>query len=294
MIGMTGFGSAVRECRGFQVSARIHGVNHRALDLVFRLPDEARGCEPALRERLVAAARRGRCELVVAVHRSAPAPSATVAIRSELVSALHESARALIESGIVRAELSLGDLIRNPALVSIGQAAAELEPEEVATLLAAFAEALEAFAATRGEEGARTERSLRAILTDLDRLEAAIAGVIPGAHARLQTALRGRLEEISSGAHSVDPERWVHEAALLAEKADVREEAERFAAHLDALRAALDLPHAIGRRLDFLGQELLRELNTMAAKCRDVELVQLALEARLLCEQIREQAQNVE
>lgn len=293
MIGMSGFGSGSSEARGTHVSVRIHGVNHRTLDLVFRVPDETRHLESALRERLVAAARRGRCEVAIALQRSPAASAGGIAVRSELVSALVEAARPLIEAGVVRADLTLGDLLRHPALVTVDKALVGLDPAEDGVVLAAFDEALAAFAATRIEEGARTERSLRAILSDLDGLQAAIGLAIPAAHARLSAALRGRLAELSS-ALEMDEERLLHEAALLAERSDIREEAERFAAHLDALRLALSGPEVVGRRLDFLGQELVREINTMSAKCRDVELVRLALEARLMCEQIREQAQNVE
>jgi uncharacterized protein (TIGR00255 family) len=89
-------------------------------------------------------------------------------------------------------------------------------------------------------------------------------------------------------------DRWLHEAALLAEKGDVREEVDRLAAHLVELGRMLRDDDGGGRRVDFLAQELLRELNTLGAKCREVGVVRTALRARLLCEQIREQAQNVE
>lgn len=292
MIGMTGFGEAAAESGGLQLSVKVHGVNHRYLEVFVRSPDELRFAEARVRERVAAVARRGRCEVAISVRRPR-APTARAEIDAEAVQALHRAAQPLIAAGLLRSEMSLGDLLRQPALVRIEASQTVWTEEDEALLEKVVDAAVGAFAASRALDGEKSRRALEAIVKELEAVAASLRDFAPAAAARLAQQLRGRFSELARET-SWSEERWLHEAALLAEKADVREELARFEGHLRELADLIRSGTGGGRRIDFLAQELLRELNTLAAKCRDLELVQAALTGRLLCEQIREQAQNVE
>lgn len=294
MIGMTGFGEATREKDGVQIAVRLYGVNSRQLDLQFRLPDALRHLEAGLRARLVAEIRRGRCEVGVSVRFNEEGGAPRVEIREELVAAFVDAARPLVEAGKVRGELDLGDLLRTPALVRWERSAAgEAEAIDDSLVQAAFEEALAEFLRGRRAEGDATRTALGVLFAALEERAERLLAIAPAAQQRLGDGLRQRLAALTEELDR-DESRWLQEAAVLAEKADIREELDRFSTHLRTLGEGLDSDQAAGRRLDFVCQELLRELNTTSAKCRDVELVEVALDARLLCEQIREQLLNVE
>jgi uncharacterized protein (TIGR00255 family) len=292
MNGMTGFAEAARSAGALQIAVRVHGVNHRLLDVVLRLPEEVRPFESRIRERIAAVVRRGRCEMSVELRRGrAAAPR--IDLDQDALVALHRAAQPLVDGGLLRPEISLGELLREPALLRIDAGSPAWSDADTELLLAAVDDALGGFSRARAEDGAKSRRSLESILVDLEASKRALREGVPVAVANLAAQLRTRFEELSREV-GWSEERFVHEAALLAERADVREEIERFAAHLEELVRRLRDDDAGGRAIDFVAQELLRELNTLAAKCRDVTVVQTALRAKLLCEQIREQAQNVE
>jgi uncharacterized protein (TIGR00255 family) len=221
------------------------------------------------------------------------AAGASVEIDAEAVQAIHRAAQPLIAAGLLRSEMSLGDLLRQPALVRIEAPQSAWTDENEALLDRVLDAAVTAFATSRAADGEKSRRALEAILVELEAIAFSLRESAPAASTRLAQQLRRRFSELARET-SWSEERWLHEAALLAEKADVREEMARFDGHLRELAGLVRAGTGGGRRVDFLAQELLRELNTLAAKCRDLELVQAALAGRLLCEQIREQAQNVE
>lgn len=288
---MTGFGESAGESGDLRIEARLHGVNHRFLDIVVRVPDDLRFAEAGIRERVALRARRGRCEVTVTIRRFSAA--AGLEIDTHAIAALHRAAQPLVEAGLLVPQLSLGDLLRQPALARLEAPRLDWDESREMLLWRTLDAALDRFDRVRADEGERIRVILRRLVDDLTASAAALRALAPAATARLGEQLRRRLAELL-GEVGESEERWLHEAALLAEKADVREEIDRLDAHLGELRRVLETGEDGGRRVDFLAQELLRELNTLAAKCRDVTVVQTALQARLTCEQIREQAQNVE
>lgn len=290
---MTGFGEAAAESSELRVEARVHGVNHRFLDLVVRLPDELRFAEGRIRERVGRSVRRGRCEVAVVLRRRGDAAGAEFVIEHEALAVLHRAARPLLEKGLLASGLSLGDLLRTPALLRIETPRFDDAGDSAELLWRVLDDALAAFDRRRADEGACLRAALRGMARELTELTAALRAAAPAAAERLGDQLRQRMHELAHDVGGGD-ERWLHEAAALVEKADVREEVERLSSHLTELERVLDAPGPVGRRIDFLAQELLRELNTLAAKCREVAIVRIALDARLVSEQIREQAQNVE
>ncbi len=292
MKSMTGFGQSIVEVEGLQVQATLQGVNHRYLDLAIRLPEELRFLEAALRDRLNAVIRRGRCEVGIVLRR-AHESEVEVELKIAAVRKLIVACRPLVDSGDLAGPLTIGDLARSPAFLRIEKTSASWSASDDTAVWQSLDTALAQFEATRAAEGVRIAQALEAILERLLEVAAALRERLPAARAAIAESVRLRLAEWTKES-GIDEERLLSEIAVLAEKSDVQEEMDRLAAHLDQLQEVTQRAGPIGRHLDFLAQELLRELNTLCAKCRDTRVVQLGLDARLLCEQIREQVQNVE
>ena len=292
MKSMTGFGQSIVELEGMQVAVTLQGVNHRYLDLVLRLPEELRFLEAAIREHLNAVIRRGRCETSVALRRLHDS-EVEVELRMGAVRKLLAACQPLIDSGDLTGQWTVGDLARSPTFLRVEKAATSWSAEDDATVWRSLDAALEQFESTRVGEGARIALALDSILARLLEVAAALRERLPEARAAIAESVRLRLREWTRES-GIDEERLLSEIAVLAEKSDVQEEMDRLAAHLAQMQEVVLRAGPIGRHLDFLAQELLRELNTLCAKCRDTRVVQLGLDARLLCEQIREQVQNVE
>lgn len=292
MRSMTGYGQAEGSLETLAVAVTVRGVNHRYLDVVLRLRDEAKPSEAPLRELVGKTAERGRIEIGVEAQRLGERP-ATVEVDRAAVEALHAASRDLADRGLVRGEITLADLARFPDVVRVTRPHETWGEAEQALVLAIAARALAQFTAGRESEGAR----LRVVLEDklatlaglAERLAARRDAVVP----ELRAALQRRLDE-ALGARGLDAVRLEQEVALLVDRSDVTEELDRLHAHLQHFREILSGAGAIGKRLDFLSQELFRELNTLGSKSRDAEMVRLLLDAKVLCEQLREQVQNVE
>jgi len=293
MKSMTGFGRAIEVADGNRVAVTVQSWNHRYLDLVFRLPEELRPLEASLRDRIGTRILRGRCEVAVRVEQgsgdSNPRALDVVALERFLA-----EARPLLDNGKIDDSLRLGDLVHSPFL-----APSSPDPDRGSALQAGVEKALDAafeqFDGARSREGAKLSEALAVIWNELRDIVRRLAERRAEMGRGLEEALQRRLDEIlPEGARPLPPERLAQELALLAERSDVREELERLAAHLehfDSQRRGAG-PH--GRRLDFLTQELLRELNTVGSKSRDVETTRLVMEGKVVNEQLREQVQNVE
>ena len=292
MKSMTGFGQSIVEVGGLQVQVTLQGVNHRYLDVVLRLPEEVRFLEGAVRERLNAVVRRGRCEAAIVLRRPHD-PEVEVELRLGAVRRLIDACQPLLDSGDLAGPLTIGDLARSPAFLRVEKSPSTWTGEDEAALWQCLDAALAQFEGARVGEGARIAQALDAILARLLAVAAALRERLPAARAAIAESVRLRLRDWTNDA-GIDEERLLSEIAVLAEKSDVQEEMDRLAAHLEQFAEVTRRDGPIGRHLDFLAQELLRELNTLCAKCRDTRVVQLGLDARLLCEQIREQVLNVE
>ncbi len=289
---MTGFGQGSVERAGLRVTATVSCVNHRHLDVAMRLPEELKPLDATLRERIAARLRRGRCEVSFAWRRVTE-PPVGVTVRQEAIAALVAACRPLIDAGLLRSELTLGDLLQTGALVTVERQAPALEEGDQQVVEEALDLALAQVEEARSFEGSRLAIVLRGLLDGLAAISSALRGEIPRIRTELEAALRSRLRDWSRG-EGLPEERLLQEVAVLIERVDVQEELDRFDAHREQVTAVLDEQAPAGRRLDFLAQELARELNTLAAKCRHPEIVRLGVEGKLLCEQFREQVQNVE
>ncbi len=289
---MTGFGQAGGENERLRLSVALRTVNHRHLDLVLRLPDELRPLEPEIRRALRRELRRGRVDLRVDLSYLGERAS-RVEVARQAVAHLGRAARELADAGLTSGELSFGDLVRLPEVLRLDFEPYRWRDEDTALLLEVVGQAVAQVSAARQAEGGRLRDALS---TQLDELQAAAAGIAerrPEAAAALEAGFRQRLAELTAGT-GLSEERLTQEVAVLAERTDVQEELDRLAAHVEHARELLADADAVGRRLEFLSQEMLRELNTLGAKSRDLPIIRQVLDAKAACERLREQVQNVE
>ena len=291
VVSMTGYGRGEALGTHIALVAEARSLNHRFFETSVKLPRGLSGNEPDLRRLVQGRIARGRVDLTITLRRTA---AATPSVRTDVALGLAyaRGARALGEAAGVQSEVSVSDLLRLPGVVTVEEAEEE-EGEGAVLLKAAAAEALDELCRMRQTEGAALARDLAAHVEALGAWVRVVEGLLPAALARIQGRLRDRVQAIL-GEAPADPGRLAQEVAMWAARSDVAEELARLGSHLAQLRALLAEGGAVGRQLDFLAQELHREVNTIASKADDAELVARVLEARTLVERIREQVQNVE
>ena len=292
MRSMTGFGQAQADNGRYSVAVTLRSVNGKFLDLVVRLRDEYRAAEAPARDLLAGELARGRVEAGLEI-RPLAVGKVVVEVRKDVVRALHQASASLIAEGLVGAELTLGDLLRIPEAVEVRAAEADWQPADLDLVLSVIRLALAELVSARVLEGAKLRAALLERLAALEGLAERLEPLVPAAQQEAAEALRRRIQTLL-GTVPVDEQRLAQEVAVQADRADVREELDRLKVHLQHFREVVDQPGAVGKRLDFLVQEIFRELNTLGAKCRHPEVTRLLLDAKTLGEQIREQAQNVE
>lgn len=283
---MTAFARATREVPGGTLTWELRSVNHRFLEPHFRLPEALRELEMPLRDRLRERLSRGKIDATLTLCELAEgAPIAIDAGRVEaLVDACAQIAARLVQS----APVSALDLLRMPGVMRV-----QAPDREQLTRVAAglFEQALDELAEVRRREGEQLAALICERLARIDREVETTRALLPELRAAQRARLRARLDELAA---QIDAERLEQELVYLAQRADVDEELDRLATHSGEFRRALAAPGAIGRRLDFLSQELNREANTLGAKSLGTATTQAAVEMKVLIEQIREQVQNLE
>jgi uncharacterized protein (TIGR00255 family) len=282
---MTGYASAAAGSPRGTLSLELRSVNSRFLDLQFRIADELRAHEPMLRELIAPRVARGKVDCRLAL---AQGTGATVArLNAEALARLRALAEAAQKAFPEAAPLRVADVLRWPAVI-----AEDADDESLrATLAALCRRALDDLAAARSREGAKLAAAiLERVRAMRERVER-VTPLMPQAIAAYQEKISERLREAIG---SADDERIRAEIAIFATKVDIAEELERLRTHLDEVERILRGGGAIGKRLDFLAQELNREANTLASKAASQAVSDCALELKLLVEQIREQVQNIE
>jgi uncharacterized protein (TIGR00255 family) len=288
---MTGFARAEGERLGLSWVWEVKSVNGKALDLRLRLPPGFDALEPQLRAGLGQALRRGSVTANLAVTRTVP-PALRVnrGVLAQLVALMNELA-----GEVEAAPPRLDGLLGLRGVVET----VEDEPEAVVearsrAILESWAATLDRLAAARAEEGARLLILLRSQLDELRSLAAAAAACATAQPLAIRERLLAMLANLKDAVPAMSEERLAQELALLAARSDVREEVERLAVHLGQAGDLLAEGGAVGRRLDFLCQELNREANTLCAKSADLELTRIGIALKAVVEQFREQVQNLE
>jgi uncharacterized protein (TIGR00255 family) len=287
ILSMTGFAAASAEMPGISLAVELRSVNHRYLDVTIKVPDELRTLETSLRERLAAAQKRGKVECRVALLRTVGAAGG-IAINVERVRQLAAAAADIARAMPGTPPLTTADVMRWPGVIVDAIISPESLAEQVDALLQ---HALSELTSARAREGAKLRTVLEARCTDIEGQLARVTPRIPALHAAYMEKLGGRLRE--AGLEPND-DRLKQELALFATRIDVAEEVARLTTHVSEIRRILVHGGPVGKRLDFLAQELHREANTLGSKSVDTELSQVALELKVLIEQMREQVQNLE
>ena len=288
---MTGFARAQDEAPGMSWVWEVKSVNGRALDLRLRLAAGFDALEPELRAGLAQRFRRGNFSANLAVTRTTP-PALRVnrEALSQLVALINE-----LSGEIEAAPPRLDGLLALRGVVE----SVEDEDETVIearrqAVLAGWNAALDRLAEARAEEGARIAALLGSQLDEMAALVTAATDCAAAQPAAIRERLRTVLTSLADLMPSMPEERVAQEVALLAARSDIREEIERLRAHLEQAGELLQQGEAVGRRLDFLCQELNREANTLCSKSADLELTRIGLSLKAVVEQFREQVQNIE
>jgi uncharacterized protein (TIGR00255 family) len=290
---MTGFGRADVSTELCTIGLEARSVNHRHLDLAIRLPRTLASLEPRVRRALSQRLERGRVDLTVQLGPGTGASLPRVAIDGALAREYAERARALASELGLAGEPSLTWVLERSGVVRLEEP--DLPDAEALwpTFEAALTRAIDALVAQRTTEGTALAAELHALRVELASHVHAMMTRAPAGAARREERLRERIKALVEGA-GVDEARLLTEVAVWAEKSDVAEELARLRAHLEQLGTTLDKGGPVGRPLDFLLQELNREVNTVASKADDLELSQTALAAKGVLEKMREQVQNLE
>jgi uncharacterized protein (TIGR00255 family) len=283
---MTGYGLGRAEAAGTRVTVEIRGVNQRFLDVRVTAPREYAAWERDVRDRVQAAVARGRIEVTVSRSAVGARGRRTVRVRLDVAEAYLRGARTLARTFGVGGRVALPDLLRLPDLFEARERAAAM-PGELAALRRALAAALRAFEGERLREGRALRRDMMARAT---RLRATAAGVRRRA---LRQRVKARLRRLAGGV-TLDRARVTQEVAVLADRSDITEELVRLESHLAALTQACGTSGPVGKRIEFLLQEIQRELNTAGAKAADPVIGTLVLAGKEETEKLREQVQNVE
>jgi uncharacterized protein (TIGR00255 family) len=284
---MTGFAASEISVGAYKLVWEIRSVNHRYLDLGFRLPEDFRATEPKLRALAADLLKRGKVDCTLKVSAMGSDRLAADIDLNELASLKRLEDR-ILEQWPDAGRMTALDILRWPGVLKDDTANREalIEPG-----LSAFGEALGAMRSAREREGIRLGEMLNERLAAIEALLQATDRLLVDAAPRYRDKLLERLTRLDV---DVNPERLEQEVVLIAQRADVSEEADRLKAHISEIRDTLGLAEPIGRRLDFLIQELNREANTLASKVQDDELARCAIDLKVLIEQMREQVQNIE
>lgn len=282
---MTAYASAELAGPTGTLSCELRTVNHRYLEISPRLPDELRGFESLLRERVATRLSRGKLDLTVRLRGEDRGES--LRVNAATLARLGELAREL-QPRFPTMQVEFTELLRFPGVLD----RAEVDNDaQQAALFDVLDRALDALTATREREGEKTAQMLRERLDAIERVVADVRGWMPEIRAALRTRLETRLADIKQPA---DPGRLEQELVLQITRADVDEELDRLTTHIAEARRVLGLAEPVGRRLDFLMQEFNREANTLGSKSVDARSTNAAVELKVLIEQMREQVQNIE
>ncbi|MCP3978800.1 MAG: YicC family protein [bacterium] len=291
---MTGYGQGAADLPGARISVELRSVNNRFVDVRLRLPGELSALEAQVRRRVLTKVRRGRVDLTVRLEQAAGGEVGAL-LDEDLVGQVLAAARALREQHGVTGEPDVATLLRVPGVLRTDPSKLEWGEAERKALFAALDQALEALDAERLREGANLQAELLEVVENMTRLAAAIRSGAGRAAGLVQQRLTQRLSELA-GEVALDPARLAQEAAILADRSDVTEEVVRLDGHLEQARELLASPDGdpVGKRLDFLLQEIHRETNTTSSKSSDLELTRTALALKADVEKVREQLQNLE
>ena len=288
---MTGYGRAVETVNGREFTVELRSVNNRYLDCSVRLPRVLSFGEDAVKQAVKASVSRGKVDVFISL-RTEAGEEVQVSLNKSVLEGYLNAMRQMVSDFGVTDDISVSAVSRLPEVFSIEKPQVD-EEQLLEDLMGVVAKALEGYDAMRCTEGQALDRDLRSrgetILQLVAQVEQGNAQTVLDYRARLEAKLREVLENTA-----IDESRILTEAAIFADKVAVDEETVRLRSHLKQMNAMLDGGGAVGRKLDFLLQEMNRETNTIGSKCTDVKLARIVVDIKAELEKIREQTQNIE
>ena len=288
---MTGYGRAVETVNGREFTVELRSVNNRYLDCSVKLPRMVSFAEDAVKQAVKASISRGKVDVFVTV-RSENAVDTTVSLNQAVVEGYLKAMGQMVTELGVKDDISVSVLSRMPEVFTIEKPQVD-EEQLLADLMQVVDKALCGYDAMRCAEGAALDADLRSrsktILSLVEQVEQGNAQTVVDYRARLEAKLKEVLANTA-----IDESRILTEAAIFADKVAVDEETVRLRSHLEQMEQMLTGGGAVGRKLDFLLQEMNREANTIGSKCTDVKLARIVVDIKAELEKIREQTQNIE
>ena len=288
---MTGYGRAVETVNGREFTVELRSVNNRYLDCSVRLPRILSFAEDAVKQAVKASISRGKVDVFITV-RSEAGDEVQVTLNKSVLQSYLTAMHQMVDEFGVKDDISVSAVSRLPEVFVIEKPQVD-EDQLMADLMAVVAKALEGYDAMRKAEGEALDRDLRSrgqtILTLVSQVEDGNGKTVSDYRARLEAKIKEVLANTA-----IDESRILTEAAIFADKVAVDEETVRLRSHLKQMNSMLTTGGAVGRKLDFLLQEMNREANTIGSKCTDVKLARIVVDIKAELEKIREQTQNIE
>ena len=288
---MTGYGRAVEMVNGREFTVELRSVNNRYLDCTVKMPRSLSFAEEAVKQAVKSAVSRGKVDVYISV-KSETADDTRITLNTAVLEGYLAAMRQMVTEFGVKDDISVSTVSRLPEVFTVEKP--EVDEEQLkADLLTVVAKALAGYNAMRETEGKALDADLRSrgntILELVSNVEAGNGQTVID----YRTRLENKLKEVLANT-SIDESRILTEAAIFADKVAVDEETVRLRSHLEQMNTMLTGGGAVGRKLDFLLQEMNREANTIGSKCTDVRLARIVVDIKAELEKIREQTQNIE
>ena len=287
MRSMTGYGRATREMDGRELTIELKSVNHRFLDVNFRMPRSFMFLEDEARRQIGAYLSRGHVDVFV-TYRNSRSDARTVALDRPLMDAY---IRVLDGVEGLKDDRTLMNVARFPDVLTVTEAEEDQEALK-ALMTETIKAALETLCEMRIREGIEIEKDLSSHVDNIERITLAIEKRYPETVSEHTARLRAAIEELVG--QNVDETRLLTEVAIMADRSAIDEETVRLKSHIAQLRECFKKEEPVGRRVDFIVQELNREVNTISSKSQDIPITNLAVEGKAVIEKLREQIQNIE
>ena len=288
---MTGYGRSVQTLNGREFTVEVRSVNNRYLDCSVKMPRSVSFAEEAVKQAVKASVSRGKVDVFISI-KSENGDEAKVSLNSAVLEEYLAAMRCMVEQFGVKDDISVSTVSRLPEVFTVEKPQVD-EDLLKADLLSVVNQALESYNAMRAVEGAALDADLRSRGNTILELVAQVEEGNGKTVADYRTRLENKLKEVLANT-AIDESRILTEAAIFADKVAVDEETVRLRSHLKQMNTMLSGGGAVGRKLDFLLQEMNREANTIGSKCSDVALARIVVDIKAELEKIREQTQNIE
>jgi uncharacterized protein (TIGR00255 family) len=290
---MTGFGQANHSFSGYKVFIEVKSVNHRYVEVAIRMPKEWTAYEDSLKKTVLQSVKRGRVDVFVTAERDAAQPKG-ISIDWPLADAYLDAAEQMKARYGYTDRLSLTDLLRLPDLIQRREERSELNEQFEKELCGCLEEAVAGLTAMRVREGSFLKQDITERLDQLIRLHAELQRFAPLVVKEYAAKLRQRIQELLQDQSPIDEQRLAGEIAIFADRSNVDEELTRLQSHFGQFKQLLHSGEPVGRKLDFLIQEMNREVNTIGSKANYAELSSKVIDMKAELEKMREQIQNIE